>query len=196
MVEESGHLVGGENATESLEGAGELFHLNSSEAIKVEMLEDAVGSLTFIIGAVSALTNLLKNDVFELGNAARVNISDASGKTPGLDNGVAEVGLALGGEDHGSAGVVLDESLLGDHAVFSGEGSHAGNEIVVDVFGELFTSNNAGVALGLVSGLEVGKGEAGGSSGEEVPGALDDGEAAIAHVRLHIFVSYTREILP
>jgi hypothetical protein len=100
LIEKSNNFVLGENASNSLEGLAELLNLNSSVTVKIKVLEDALGSLAFIVSPVGALTNLLENDVLKLSNAAGVHILDVLGKTPSLDNDIAEIGLTFGGKHH------------------------------------------------------------------------------------------------
>jgi hypothetical protein len=70
VVEKSDHFVLGENAADSLKSATELLNFNCTKTIEVEVLEDALGSSTLIVSAVSSLTNFLKENVFELSDAA------------------------------------------------------------------------------------------------------------------------------
>lgn len=63
-----------EYASECLERFLELNRLNSTEAIEVKMLKDLLRSLSLIIGAVSALSDLLENCVLQLRHALSCNL--------------------------------------------------------------------------------------------------------------------------
>jgi hypothetical protein len=186
VVEKGDHFVLGENATDSLKSATELLNFNSAETIEVEVLEDPLGSSALIVSAVSALTNFLKENVFELSDAARVDVLDVLGQTPSFDNDVAEVSLTFGREHHGNASVELDEGFFSDHSIFRGECTHALSKFLLHGFGFLLARDNAGVGLGVEALDEFVKRATGGTLGKEVPGTLNDGEAGVAHISLKI----------
>lgn len=54
------------HTTNSLKGLFELVRSNSSVTFQVEVFKNSFGSLSFVICAVSSLTNLFKNDSLNL----------------------------------------------------------------------------------------------------------------------------------
>jgi hypothetical protein len=184
VVEKCEYFVLGEYATDSLKSATELLNLNSAETVEVEVLEDTLGSSALIFSTVGALTNFLEENVFELSDAARVDVLDVLGQTPGFDHDIAEVSLTFSREHHGDASVELDEGFFGDHAILRGECTHALSEFFVHVFGFLLARDNAGVGWGVEALDEVIKGATWSALGKEVPGTLNDGEAGVAHISL------------
>ena len=95
LAEEVFDLQVPEHATQSLQGLLELCWLNGAKALKIEMLEDLFHCLALVIISVSALTNLLENDGFNLGNAFSRDIDLASAETPGLQDSFDKVVVLL-----------------------------------------------------------------------------------------------------
>ena len=69
LVKQSSELIVSEDAPDCLKGLFELFGANSAVPFQVKVLEDALGSLSFIVGTVCALADLFENDRFNLSDS-------------------------------------------------------------------------------------------------------------------------------
>jgi len=82
FVENGSKLILSEGATDSLHGLFEFSRSNHTAVHQIEVLEETLGSFTFIVGAVSALANLFKDDTFHLGKTGCGHSINISMNTP------------------------------------------------------------------------------------------------------------------
>jgi len=98
LSEQGNHLFFRENATDGFKGLAKLVWQNGAITLNVEVFENALQGLAFVISPVSALANLLKNDVLKLLHARNRNSRLIGLKAPSLVDDVNEVGITLCGE--------------------------------------------------------------------------------------------------
>lgn len=67
FVEQSCQFVIAENTANRFECLFKLFRSNGSVAFQIKVLENALSSLALVVGTVSALTDLFKDNSFDLG---------------------------------------------------------------------------------------------------------------------------------
>ena len=69
FIEKGCQFVIIKHTADRLKGLFELMRTDSSVTFQVKVLEDALGSLPFIVGTVCALADLFKNDRFNLSDS-------------------------------------------------------------------------------------------------------------------------------
>jgi len=172
-----------ESASNSLESLSELSDLDGAETVEVKVLEDLPDSSALILSSVSALADLLEDDVNAFLTSGVAHSSLISSESPGLDDHVDEVSLLLMRHDSVDISVVAAEVIDRDGAV-SSSGSKKLAEVVENGFSLLLAGGDSGVSGGIVladKGLEA----AGlGSTSDMLPGSLDDSKSFVGHVGL------------
>ena len=175
--------MSGESASEGLESLSEFTDFDGSETVEIEVLEDLLDGSAFVFGSVSALTDLLEDDINAFRAAGVRDGSLVGVESPGLDDHIDEVVLLLVRHDGVDISVVGTEVLDADGTV-SGSGSEELTEIVENGFGLLLAGSDSGVSGGVVfvdKGLEV----AGfGSGGNFFPGGFDDSKSLVRNAGL------------
>lgn len=147
------------------------------------MFENALQGLAFVISPVSALANLLKNDVLKLFHARTGNSRLISLKAPSLVDDVNEVGITLCREHSIQISIVADEAFLTDFTIH-GFFAYVVSEILVDNVGVLFAGQDTGVVLCIVVINQPVYAKFGLAIAEVLEGVLDDCEAVIGHIIL------------
>ena len=120
------------------------------------MLEDLADGFALIVGAVSSLSDLLEDDVFDLGETLCADGHCRALKTPRLQNSRDEVVLLVDWGDSVAVSVVADETLFSNVAIL-GLLAHDLHEIVHDSLGALLARRHSGVCWCVVlraKGLE------------------------------------------
>ena len=172
-----------ESASNSLKGLSELTDLDGAETVEVKVLEDLLDGSALVFGSVSALADLLEDNVNAFRTSSIAHSSLIRAESPGLDDHVHEVSLLLVGHNSVDISVVGTEVINRDGAV-SGSSSKELAEVVENGFSLLLTGGDSGVSGSVVladKGLEA----AGlGSAGDMLPGGLDDSESLVRHVGL------------
>lgn len=147
------------------------------------MLEDLADGLSLVISAVCSLSNLLEDNIFDLGETLGVDGHSSAFKTPRLQDDGDEVVLLVDWGDGVTISVVAAEVLLRDVATLASL-AHDLNEIVHHGLSTLLAGGDSGVSGGVVLRDECFEGDAWGTLGELLPCLLDDGKAICAHVSL------------
>lgn len=181
FAEDGIDLVVLEKAANGLEGLSELIRFNSTVTIEVEMFENATNSLTFIVSAVSSLSNFLKDDVLKLSKSAGGNISNVGVETPGLEDNVDEVAFLLLRQDAVEVSVVINKGGFRDASVFT-LGTHTFDKVLEHSLSLLLTSVNTWVSRGVVFLDKVFERDLRSTVSKFVECVLDDSEALLAHI--------------
>lgn len=179
------HLNGRESAAERFKALAEFRELNSSVAVKVEVLENTLAGLAFIIGTMGTLANFLENDIADSLETSRVHAVFVSHEAPSVNNNLSEVSLTFSGK-HNVHERVVDAELLLVNAVSTGSARvNAVAEGSEDSIGLLLAREYTWVLVSTVVSFKFFNREAISTAGNLSPGTLDNSKASVAHVSAH-----------
>ena len=147
------------------------------------MSEDLPDSFSFIISSMSSLSDLLKNNVLELSQSSFRDKSFIRVKAPGLEDKINEIIVLFGRQARVNVSIVLDPSSLAYIAVRSSCTEELA-EISSYGLASLFSSSHSGVGVGVVVFLQESERNRRSSSGDYLPGMLDDSQSLVDHVSL------------
>lgn len=183
LTEDSVQFVGRKGASEGLKSFFKFCGLDSTETVEVEVFKDFLNSSAFIISSMSALTDLLENDIDNLVDTSRADLSLVGVKTPNLKDHIDEVVFFLEGHDSVDLSVIVAE-VFARNGTVGGSLSEDGDKIVENGFGLLLTGHNSRVSGGVVTLDKSLKRARVSSLSNLLPGELDDGKSLVAHVAL------------
>jgi hypothetical protein len=138
LAEERLQLEVLKGTADSLESLLELRELDSAVAFQVEVFEELASSLSFVVSSVSALTDFLEDDVFELLLAIAGDLNDLGRDVPCLQDHIDEIRLFLYWQASVDVGVVIDKGFLRDLAINSAC-SHNRDKVVKNGFSFLLS---------------------------------------------------------
>lgn len=175
--------MGSKSASEGLEGLSEFTDFDGTETVEIKVLEDLLDGSAFVFGSVSALTDLLEDNVNAFGTAGVANGGLIRAEAPGLDDHVDEVVLLLVRHDGVDISVVSAEVFARDGTV-GGSGSEELAEVVENGFGLLLAGSDSGVSGGVIFVDHGLKGAGLGTGGDLLPGGLNDSKSLVRHAGL------------
>ena len=147
------------------------------------MLKDFADGFAFVIGAMSALSDLFEDGVLQNGQALRINCHCGTLEAPRLQNHLNEVVLLVNGRHSIAVSVVANEIFFTDVTILALL-AHDLNEIVHYGLCALFARCHSWMGRRVVlrdKGLE---GNRWGTLRELLPSLFDYSEAVSAHISL------------
>jgi len=183
LGEKSALLEFGEGTSHGLKSTSEFRELNSAESVQVEMLENLADGLAFIISSVSSLSDLLEDDILDLGETGSVNSDSGALESPNLEDALNEVALLVDGGDGVAVSVEAAESFFTDLTI-DGLLAHEGDEVVHDGLSSLLSRSDTRVLRSVELANDLLNRGRRSATGNLLPGFLDDGETIIAHIIL------------
>jgi len=147
------------------------------------MLENLADGLAFIISSVSSLSDLLEDDILDLGETGSVNSDSGALESPNLEDALNEVALLVDGGDGVAVSVEAAESFFTDLTI-DGLLAHEGDEIVHDGLSSLLSRSDTRVLRSVELANDLLNRGRRSATGNLLPGFLDDGETIIAHIIL------------
>jgi hypothetical protein len=173
FVEDSRELVGLESAADSLERFLELGGADNATAVQVKVLEEALDSLTFIVGTVSALTDLFEDHALKLAEAGSRHSILVSGEAPACRDSLSKVGVFFPGKDTVEVHVEVAEAFAVNLAVLN-VAFNASAELLLDLGGCLLAGCGSRVLSSSKLGVQVAHSHALSASGDCLPSLHDD----------------------
>lgn len=173
FIENSGELVGLECAANCFKSILEFSRANNSTAVQVKVFEETLDSLSLVVGAVSALADLLKDYTLEFTHTSSWHGTLVGVKAPACTDSLSEVGVLFPGEDTVKIKVEIAEAFAVNLAVLN-VGVNACTELLINLSSGLFTRGGSGVLSSSKLSMQITHHDTVGRSRDYLPSLHDD----------------------